>query len=175
MLPFQCILQAAVDDEQSIEEDDRELFNVILSFLCCFVSIERCGWLSFGDFNLFFRFVLQQDQVSSTLCFGGAVLQACICWGVPPADILSAVARSRCKQRVVFAVFKALCVAMAFAGVPIPYCHFSAFFKFRWTTNNRMKKTTRDLFSVILFSLYHLVSNCPSIVLPIIFLNMNQI
>ena len=29
--------------------------------------------------------------------------------GVPPADVLSAVARSRYKHRVVFAVFKALC------------------------------------------------------------------
>ena len=36
-------------------------------------------------------------------------LQACIAWDVPPADVLSAVARSRCKQRVIFAVFKALC------------------------------------------------------------------
>ena len=67
------------------------------------------------------------------------------------------------------------CVAMVFAGVPFPYCFFSIFFKLRWTTNNRMKKTTRELFSVILFSLYHLMSSCPSIVLPIVFLDMNKI
>ena len=62
-----------------------------------------------GDFDLFFRCGRRQDPVSSTLCFGGEGLQACFAWGVPPADVLSAVARSRCKQRVVFAVFKALC------------------------------------------------------------------
>ena len=62
-----------------------------------------------GDFDLFFRSVLRQDSVSSTIYFGGEGLQACVAWGVPPADVLSAVARSRCKQRVVFAVFKALC------------------------------------------------------------------
>ena len=63
----------------------------------------------YGDFDLFFRSVQRQDPVSSTLYFGGEGLQACVAWGVPPADVLSAVARSRCKQRVVFAVFKALC------------------------------------------------------------------
>jgi len=62
-----------------------------------------------GDFDLFFRSVLRQDPISSTLYFGGEGLQACIAWGVPPADVLSAIARSRCKQRVVFAVFKVLC------------------------------------------------------------------
>jgi len=62
-----------------------------------------------GDFDLFFRSVRQQDLVYSTLCFGGEVLQACVAWGVPPANILSVVASSRCKQRVVFVVFKALC------------------------------------------------------------------
>ena len=62
-----------------------------------------------GDFDLFFRSVLQLDLVSSTFCFGGEGLQACVAWGVPPADVLSVVARSRCKQRVVFAVFKAMC------------------------------------------------------------------
>ena len=62
-----------------------------------------------GDFDLFFRSVLRQDLVSSTRYFGGEGLQACLAWGVPPADVLSAVARSRCKQRVVFAVIKTLC------------------------------------------------------------------
>jgi hypothetical protein len=36
-------------------------------------------------------------------------LQACVAWGVAPTNVLLAFARSRCKQRVVFAVFKALC------------------------------------------------------------------
>ena len=65
--------------------------------------------LCYGDFDLFFRYFLRQDPVSSTLCFGGEGLQACVALGVPTADVLSAVARSRCKKRVVFAVFKALC------------------------------------------------------------------
>jgi hypothetical protein len=34
-------------------------------------------------------------------------LQACVAWSVATADVLSAFAISRCKQRVVFAVFKA--------------------------------------------------------------------
>ena len=61
------------------------------------------------DLDLFFRYVLRQDLVSSTLCFDGKRLQTCVARGVPPADVLSAIARSRCKQRVIFAVFKALC------------------------------------------------------------------
>ena len=71
------------------------------------VSIRRCSWLSFiVDLDLFFRYVLRQDLVSSTLCFDGKRLQTCVARGVPPADVLSAIARSRCKQRVVFAVIK---------------------------------------------------------------------
>ena len=65
-----------------------------LAVLCC------------GDFDLFFQYTLRQDSVYSTLCFGGEGLQACVAWGVPLADVLSAVARL---QRVVFAVFKVLC------------------------------------------------------------------
>ena len=65
--------------------------------------------LCYDDFDLFFRYFLRQDPVSSTLCFDDEELQACVAWGVSPADVLSAVARSRCKKRVVFAVFKALC------------------------------------------------------------------
>ena len=66
-------------------------------------------------------------------------------------------------------------VAMIFAGISFPYCLFSVFFKLQWTTNNRMKKTTRELFDIFLFSLFCLVLSCPSIVLPIVFLDMNQI
>ena len=58
---------------------------------------------------------------------------------------------------------------MAFAYVSFPYCLFIVFFKLR------MKKTTRELFNVILFSLCCLVLNSPSIILAIIFLDMNQI
>ena len=82
-------------------------------------SSDLCSWcvnqemqltvLCCGNFDLFFRSVRQQDPISSTLYFGGKGLQACVAWSVPPANVLSAVARSRCKQRVVFAVFKALC------------------------------------------------------------------
>jgi hypothetical protein len=67
-----------------------------LTVLCC------------GDFDLSVRCVLRQDPVFSTLCSGDEGLQACVAWGVAPADVLSAVARSRCQQRVDIAVFKAL-------------------------------------------------------------------
>jgi hypothetical protein len=40
--------------------------------------------------------------VSSTLYFGDEGLQACVAWGVALADVLLAVARFHCKQRVVF-------------------------------------------------------------------------
>jgi hypothetical protein len=41
-----------------------------------------------GNFDLFFRFILGQDPVSSTLCFSGDELQACVAW----------VTRSCCKR-----------------------------------------------------------------------------
>jgi hypothetical protein len=49
-----------------------------------------------------------------------------------------------------------LCAVMAFAGVPFLCCISNAFFKLRWTTNNRTKKMARELFDVILFSSCHL-------------------
>ena len=58
---------------------------------------------------------------------------------------------------------------MTFAYVSFPYCIFIVFFKLR------MKKTTKELFNVILFSLCCLVLNSLSIILAIIFLDMNQI
>ena len=76
-----------------------------------------------------FLFFMPQYPVSSTLYFRGEGLQACVAWGVPPADVLSAVARSRCKQRVVFAVFKALggdCVYRC----PFPLLPFQCIFIF---------------------------------------------
>jgi hypothetical protein len=51
-----------------------------------------------GNFHLFLHLVMRQDLVSSTLYFGGEGLKACVDWGVPPTDVISVVARSRCKQ-----------------------------------------------------------------------------
>ena len=85
------------------------------------------------------------------LCFCGEGLQTCVAWGVSPADVLSVVDRSRCKHRVIFTVFKVLC------GDDVCICLFP------------------ELFNVILFSLCCLVLNSPSIILAIIFLDMNQI
>ena len=81
-----------------------------------------------GDFDLFLRFVPQQDPISSTYYFGGEGLQIFVVWGVPPADVLLAVARSRCKQQVIFAVFK-VCMVMAFASIPFPCFLFQCFFQ----------------------------------------------
>jgi hypothetical protein len=65
--------------------------------------------LGCGGFDHFFRFVLRQVPVSLVRWFGDEGLKACVAWGVAPADVFSAFARSRCKQQVVLAVFKALC------------------------------------------------------------------
>jgi len=77
-------------------------------------------------------------------------LQACVAWGVPLSDVLSAIARSSCKQQVVFAVYKALC-GDGVAGVPFLCCLSSALFELLWTMNNGMKKTATELFVVVLF------------------------
>jgi hypothetical protein len=50
-----------------------------------------------GGFDLFLRYVLRQLPVSSTHWFGDVGLQACVAWGVSPADVLSVFTRSRCK------------------------------------------------------------------------------
>ena len=68
-----------------------------LAVLCC------------GDFSLFFDLFCGKIRFLQPSVFSGEGLQACVAWGVSPADVFSAVARSRCKQRVLFAVFKALC------------------------------------------------------------------
>jgi hypothetical protein len=62
-----------------------------------------------ADFDIFLQRVQRQDPISLTLCFGDEGL-ACVAWGDAPTDVLLAVARSHCKQRVVFVMFKALCV-----------------------------------------------------------------
>jgi len=74
---------------------------------------------------------------------------------------------------VFFAVFEP-CVVIAFAGVPFPCCFFSALFKLWLMMNNRSKKTTRELFDAILFSLCRFVSSCFPFVTPIVLLDMNQ-
>jgi hypothetical protein len=65
--------------------------------------------LCWGGFDLMLRSVLRQVPYSSARWFVDGGLQACVAWGVAPADVLSALVRSRCKQQVVFAVFKSLC------------------------------------------------------------------
>ena len=109
-----------------------------LAVLCC------------GDFDLFFRYFLRQDPVSSTLCFGGEGLQACVAWGVPPANVLSTVARCRCKQRVVFAVFEALC-GDGVCRCPFPLLLFQCVFQ------TPVDDEQSEQVSVILFSLCRLV------------------
>ena len=135
------------------------------------VSIRRCSWLSFvvatstSSFDIFcdkIRF-LQPSVLVAKNCKP-------VLFGVFPQPmfflrLLDLVASNECFLRS-----SKPCVAMAFAGVSFPYCLFSVFFKLQWTTNNRIKKTTRELFGVILFSLCRLVSSCPSTVLLIIFL-----
>jgi hypothetical protein len=65
------------------------------------------------------------------------------------------------------------CVAMTFAGAPFPCCLSSAIFKLWWTTNFGRKKAIRVFFNVILFSSRRCVSSCLSLVLPIVFLDIN--
>ena len=108
------------------------------------------------------------------LCFAGEGLQACVVWGVLPANVLSAVARSRCKQRLIFAVFKALC------GDDVCRCSFlllplQCIFQVPVVDEQSNEEDDQKLFDVILFSLGRFVLSCPSFVLPIIFLDMNKI
>ena len=75
------------------------------------VSIRRCSWLSFVVATLTSSFNIFCDKIRF-LQLSVLVVKDCkpvLLGGVSPADVLSAVARSRCKQRMVFAVFKALC------------------------------------------------------------------
>jgi hypothetical protein len=133
------------------------------------VFVRRCSWLSFVSFDLFLRSVFRQVPVSSTRWFGDNGLQACVVWGVAPADVLSAIARSRCKYWVVFAVFKAMC-GDDVCNCPLSVVDFQVHFKLRWTTDFGKKKTTKVFINVILFSLRRYVSRCSYLVLPIIFL-----
>ena len=134
------------------------------------VTIRRCSWLSFvvvtstSSFDLFcdkIRFL--QPSIS--------VVKDCkpVLLGVSPQPMLFQQLLDLIVSSEWFLRSSKSCVVMAFAGVPFPCCLFSVFFKLRWTTNNRLKKTTRELFDVILFSLCRFVSSYPSIVLPIIF------
>ena len=139
------------------------------------MSVRRCSWLSFivaistSSFDLFgYKIWFLRPSI--------LVVKDCkpvLLWVFPQPmffqQLLDLVASSEWFLRS-----SKPCVAMTFAGVPFNYCIFSVFFKVRWTTNNRMKKTTRELFGVILFFLCRLVSSYSFIVLPIIFLDMNQ-
>jgi hypothetical protein len=86
-----------------------------------------------GDFDLFFRCVLQQDPVSSTLWVSGEGLQACVL-GDAPTNVRSTTTSSR---RVAIVVFKALYGDDVFAGVPIPH---GAISNLRNTKNKERKK-----------------------------------
>jgi hypothetical protein len=140
------------------------------------VFVRRCSWLCFVGavlitfFDLFFvkfRF-LQPTGVVMTDCKPALL-------GVLPQPMFF----QRLLDLVVssgwFLRSSKPCVTMAFAGAPFPCCLSIAFFKLRWTTNFGRKKTTRVHFIVILLSLRRCVSSCLSIVLPIVFLDMNQI
>ena len=75
------------------------------------VSIRRCSWLSFVVATMTSSFDIFCDKIRF---LQPSVLVANNCkpvlFGVfPRLMFFSAVARSRCKQRVFFAVFKALC------------------------------------------------------------------
>ena len=140
------------------------------------MSIKRCSWLSFvvatstSSFDFFcvkIRF-LQPSVLMVKDCKP-------ILLGVFPQPMFFLRLLDLLASSEWFLRSSKPCVAIEFAGVPFPYCRFSVFLKLRWTTNNRKKKTIRDLFSVFLFSLCRFVSSCPSIVLLIVFLNMNQI
>ena len=133
------------------------------------VSIRRCSWLSFvvatstSSFDIFcdkIRF-LQPSVLMVKDCKP-------ILLGVFPQPMFFLRLQDLLASSEWFLRSSKPCVAIEFAGVPFPYCRFSAFLKLRWTTNNRKNKTTRYLFCVI-------VSSCSSIVLPIVFLDMSHI
>jgi hypothetical protein len=129
-----------LDDVRSGADDDQvrvssARFEGSLQIFAVGVSVSRCSWLSFVVAITTSSFDLFGDKIwflqPSVL-----VVKDCkpVLLGVfPQADVFSAVARSRCKQRVFFAVFKAL------YDDGVCRCPF------------RMKKTTREFFGVILF------------------------
>ena len=140
------------------------------------MSIRRCSWLSFVVATSTYSF----DQFCDKIRFlqpSVLVVKDCkpVLLGVSPQPMLFQQLLDLIVSSEWFLRSSKPCMAMMFAGVPFPYCLFSVFFNLWWTMNNRLKKTTRELFDVILFSLCHLMSSCPSIVLPIVFLDMNQI
>ena len=135
------------------------------------VSVRRCSWLSFvvaistSSFDLFgYKIWFLRPSI--------LVVKDCkpVLLEVFPQPMFFQLLLDLVAGSEWFLWSSKPCVAMTFAGVPFNYCLFSVFFKVRWTTNNRMKKTTRELFGVILFSLCRLVSSCPSIVLSIVVL-----
>ena len=68
------------------------------------LSDKAVGWISIRQS----RPLLLQGSESSTLCFDGEGLQACVTWRFPPANVLSVDTISRFEQRVDYVVFKAM-------------------------------------------------------------------
>ena len=116
------------------------------------VSVRRCSWLScvvttstcsLDIFCVKIRFL--QPSVLGVKDCDPAVL------GVFPQLMFFLQLLDLAVSSEWFLQFSKPCVVMAFAGVPSPCCLSCASFKLQWTTNNRMKKMTRELFNVILF------------------------
>ena len=133
-----------------------------LAVLCC------------GDFSLFFDLFCGKIRFLQPSVFSGEGLQACIAWGVPPADVLSAVARSRCKQRVVFAVFKALC-GDGVCRCPFPLLLFQCIFQSLVSDEQSIEEDDQRTSRCNFIFFMCLVSSCPSFVLPIVLLDINKI
>ena len=138
------------------------------------MSIRRCSWLFFVVATSTSSFDISCDKIR---CFQPIVLVVKDCEPILLGVFSQPMFFLRLLDLIVsnewFLRSSKPCVAMAFAGVSFPYCRFSVFLKLWWTMNNRKKKTTRDLFGVIFLFLCRLVSSCPSIVLLVIFLDMN--
>lgn len=79
--------------------------------------------------------------------------------------------RSRCQQRVAFAVFEALFRGV-FVGASFLYCPFSVIFQVP-SGNRRLKEEGVEL--MFLFSRGYFVPCCPSFILAFVFLNIYQI
>jgi hypothetical protein len=139
------------------------------------VFIRRCSWLSFvgvvliSFFDLFFvKFRFLQPA--------GLVMMVCnpALLGVLPQPIFFQRLLDLVVSKDGFCGLQSL-VWRWHLQVPLSLVAFPEHFKLRWTANFARKKTTRVLFNVILFSFCHCVSSCLSLVLLIVFLDMNQI
>jgi hypothetical protein len=114
----------------------------------------------------------------STLWFGGEGLQSYVTWVFPQlVDVLSVVASSHYKQRVVFAILKSLLWRWRLQNCR----HYFPLLVFRFTFQASLddeqlkEKMTREFFDVISFFILRFVSNYPPYIPPIVFFGMNQI